>query len=121
MGLLTPVIIATLALFWGLSGLVGLVRLGPAAEVLTDVGWTAPLARFSVVFWAFVDMSLAAGILVRRTAALACWGMVATSLLYLGASTLFVPHLWLDPLGPLVKILPAILLPLIVRTLLDRR
>ena len=119
--LLAPVFIAGLALFWLLSGLIGLAQLGPAAAVLTREGWPEPLARASVAVWSIIDILLAAGLAYRKTAARAAEGMLAVALIYLAAATLFTPALWLDPLGPLVKILPALMAILTVRALLETR
>ena len=121
MALLMPLVIATLAIFWFLSGILGVVSLSVAANVLTAVGWSSALAKFSVAFWAVVDVALAAGILYRLTAKLTCLCMIGVSLFYLAASTVTVPALWLDPLGPLVKVLPSILLALVTRVMLETR
>lgn len=119
--LLFPLLISTLSLFWILSGLFGLMSLDKATDVLERVGWSQQLATISVVFWSLVDLALGAAILIRKYARQACIGMVMTCLFYLMASSVFVPHLWLDPLGPLVKVLPAILLALVTRAALDNR
>ena len=121
LALLTPLIIATLSLFWCLSGLIALAGLDQASGVLEDAGWQAALARRSVVFWAVVDLALGVAILIRKFARLACWAMVGTSIFYLISSSVYVPQLWLDPLGPLLKILPAILLALVARVVLENR
>ena len=121
MALLMPLVIVVLAVFWFLSGIIGVISLDEAARVLTDVGWSLALAKSSVVFWAIVDVALAAGILYRPTAKLTCLCMIGVSLFYLAASTVAVPALWLDPLGPLVKVLPSILLALVARVMLETR
>ena len=121
MALLLPVAVATLALFWLLSGLIGLISLDQAAATLTAVGWSAGMAKASVIFWAIVDIALAGFVLVRRWAPIACWGMVAVSLFYLAAASVVTPNLWLDPLGPLVKVLPGMVLAVITRALLETR
>ncbi len=119
--LLTPVIIGTLVTFWFLSGVIGLFRMNAAASVLENVGWPHVLAVSSVLFWAIVDIGIAAAFAFRPYAKQACWLSVLVSLFYLGASTLFVPQLWMDPLGPLVKVLPAISLALVARITLESR
>ncbi|TDT73979.1 uncharacterized protein YbjT (DUF2867 family) [Litoreibacter halocynthiae] len=119
--LVTPVLVATLALFWLVSGVVGLFQANNAARVLQDVGWPYLMAVTSVVFWAFVDIALGAAIMIRRHAAKACWAMIAVSAIYLVASTVITPHLWADPLGPLVKIFPAMALALVTRISLESR
>jgi len=121
MALLMPVVVAGLALFWLTSGLVGLMSLDRAAHILLDAGWPRPIAEASVVLWSLVDILLAALIAVRRTACIACWAMVGVSAFYLAASTVLVPHLWADPLGPLVKVVPALILAIVASALLESR
>ncbi|MCF2904904.1 SDR family oxidoreductase [Octadecabacter sp. CECT 8868] len=121
MALLTPILIATLVVFWVLSGVIGFIKVQEAARVLTDVGWPNALAISSVMFWGVVDITIAAAFLYRPTAKMACWAAIAVSLFYLAASTLFVPHLWLDPLGPMIKVLPSIALALVARVALETR
>jgi hypothetical protein len=119
--LVMPVLVTTLSLFWLLSGVIGLIQANAAAQVLQDVGWSNPLALSSVVFWAIIDIALGSAILIRKHAAKACWAMIAVCGIYLCASTFVTPHLWADPLGPLVKILPAMALSLVTRITLDTR
>jgi hypothetical protein len=47
--------------------------------------------------------------------------MAAMSIAYLIGGSLATPGLWLDPLAPLLKILPALGLALTAAALLDRR
>ena len=47
--------------------------------------------------------------------------MAMVCLIYLSLGTLVTPALWLDPLGPLAKILPALMLSLITWVLLEER
>lgn len=47
--------------------------------------------------------------------------MVALSLAYLASATVLAPGLWVDPLGPLVKVLPSIVLTLVALAILDER
>ncbi|WP_281859349.1 DoxX-like family protein, partial [Litoreibacter halocynthiae] len=107
--------------FWLASGVIGLFQANAAARVLQDVGWPYLMAVTSVVFWAFVDIALGAAIMIRKYAAMTCWAMIAVSAIYLVASTVVTPHLWADPLGPLVKIFPAMALALVTRISLETR
>lgn len=102
----------TLAAFWLASGVIGLWRLDDAAGILTGAGLDPGLARSFVMAGSVADLALALGVLVRRTHAAALWGMIAMTLGYLGAASLVTPDLWLDPLGPLVKAIPAMCLAL---------
>lgn len=121
MALLMPLTIAVLFVFWLVSGILGFVRVEAAAAVLTDVGWPKGLATWSVVFWAVVDVAIAGALLVRARAGAACLAMVAVSAIYLVSATLTVPELWADPLGPLTKVVPGIVLALVARAGLETR
>ena len=121
MTLLMPVILACLCLFWLASGTIGLFRVDAAADILRNVGWPGGLARASVIFWALVDIAIGVAFAFRRSAYGACWAAIGVSLFYLAASTLTVPSLWADPLGPLVKVVPLIVLALVARVTLDAR
>lgn len=111
--LLKPVVVVTLSLFWLVSGLIGLVRLDQAASVLTTRGLGGELAVAAVLAGAFADLALGAAAAFRRTFVPAAVGMIAVTLGYLAAATILTPDLWLDPLGPLVKTLPALVLALV--------
>ncbi len=121
MSLLMPLAVVTLSVFWVLSGVFGLTGLSRASGILTDIGWPAILAMTSVVIWSLVDIALGLALFWRPWASRACQAQIAVSLFYLLMATVFVPALWVDPLGPLVKILPAMILSLIVHQLLESR
>ena len=92
---LKPLGLAGLALFWFASGAIGLARIPAAAAVLTEAGWSVRAAQWAVVIGAGVDLALACGVCVRRTAPFALVGMALVSLGYLAAGTLARP----DPGG----------------------
>lgn len=119
--LLNPVLIATLCLFWLASGVIGLLRAQQAATVLEAVGWSHGLAVASVVFWAIVDIAVAGAFAWRKFSKAACWAAICVSGFYLVASTSLTPHLWADPLGPLVKVIPGMVLALVARATLENR
>lgn len=121
MALLFPVIMICLSLFWLMSGIIGFVRVKEAAQVLQDVGWSSMVATTAVLFWAVVDIAIGVAFAVRKYAKLACWAAIGVSGFYLLASTLVVPSLWINPLGPLIKVVPAIVLALVARATLDAR
>ena len=111
--LMMLVCVAVLSVFWVLSGLIGVARLDTAAAVLEAVGWPVVAARASVVFWAVLDIGLGAAILWRRWAARACLGMAGVSVIYMVAAALLTPALWADPLGPMLKVVPGMILALV--------
>ena len=107
--LLRPLLIGGLALFWLASGTIALARPDEAAAVLSARGMTDGLALALVLGGAVLDVALGALVLVKRTMPFAALGMLAASVAYLAGGTLLAPDLWADPLGPLVKALPAML------------
>ena len=121
MTLLMPLVVGVLSLFWLLSGLFGLLGLSNAAQVLIGAGWAVPVAMLGVVFWSMVDIALGLAILWRPWATRACLAQIGVALIYLISASVLVPGLWADPLGPLVKVLPAMTLSLIAIPMLESR
>lgn len=119
---LKPAVLATLFLFWFASGLIGLtVGRDEAVAVVTEAGASPEIAFFAVVAGSLVDMALAIAVIFRRRSALALQGMLAVSAAYLLGASVLRPDLWLDPLGPLIKTIPAALLALAALSTLDER
>lgn len=119
--LLMPVVVFVLLAFWLASGLIGLWFADAASQVLVRGGWSAEWAMVAVVFWSLVDIVLAAGLVWRRTARLALYGMIAVPVIYISAATAFTPWLWAEPLGPLVKSIPATALALVALPMIEAR
>jgi len=118
---LKPLAILTLALFWMASGVIGLVGHERAAELSLAANWPPLLGTAAVIAGSLLDILLGAMVLVRRRSALALRAMVLLTIVYLVAASLIAPTLWLDPLGPLVKTIPAALLALITLAVMDER
>ncbi len=119
--LLKPVIVATLALFWIVSGLVTLLRPEAAAEVLTSRGIPFVMAETIALTGAVADIALGVLAAFRRWLPLAARGMIALTLLYLLGGTILAPGLWADPLGPLVKAIPAMILAAVALAIAEER
>lgn len=119
--LLKPAIVVTLALFWCASGAITLADPRRAAAVLDARGAPALLSNAVVWLGSAVDLALGVAILFRRTHVAAAIGMIATTSLYLAGASLFAPDLWLDPLGPLVKTIPAALLAFVALAIEEER
>lgn len=116
-----PVAVGLLALFWIVSGAVGLVRFDAAVAVLTGRGFGPGVAALAVGLGAAVDIGLGAAILWRRWTAAASVGMILVSLGYIAGAAWFAPDLWADPLGPMVKVLPGIGLALFTALMAEER
>ncbi len=118
--LVFPVLVLTLAAFWMASGLIGFWRADDAARVLDGV--VAPgVAMTLVLGGGVIDVLIGAGLLIRRCTRAAAVCAIVFSIGYLISGTLLTPHLWADPLGPLVKIFPAMALALAVAALAEER
>jgi hypothetical protein len=115
-----PLLILTLAGFWMASGAIALAQFEPAAAIL-DGAMAPEAARDAVRFGAFADIALGAGLLLRRYARPAALAMAALTLIYCSASIVFAPHLWADPLGPMLKAIPIAIAALLAAALLEER
>jgi hypothetical protein len=119
--LLKPLLFGTLALFWVVTGL---VSLGPGWNIggaLMVEGGAGALAGPAVFAGALADILIGVGIAYRRTTRLALYAALAVSLFYVIAGTAILPRLWVDPLGPLLKIWPLLILNLIALAILEDR
>lgn len=118
---LQPVIIVVLALFWIGTGV---VSLGPGFEIgleLMRAGGLPALAAPGVVAGALADIAVGAAILYRPTARKGLYAAIVLSLFYLTVGTVLVPELWRDPLGPMMKIWPILVLNIVALAVLDER
>lgn len=111
--LMKPLVIGTLSLFWLVTGLVALIDPGSAARVLSSRGLADSFALAFAIGGAVIDILLGLAMLWRPAMPAAARGMIAVTLAYLVGGTLLAPDLWADPLGPLVKAIPAMLLALV--------
>jgi len=118
---LKPFGLVALIAFWLVSGVIGLTVGRQQAAGLLTPPLAPPLANAAVAAGGLLDVALAALACFRRTAPAALKGMVALSAAYLAGATLVRPDLWTDPLGPLVKAVPAALLALMVLAVMDER
>ncbi len=114
-----PAILA-LSFFWLLSGTIPLFRLDAAAAHFLPL-LPQGMAIAATLATCLLDIVLGLAVLVRPFARSALLGMLAVTMAYLAAATLVEPSLWLDPLGPLVKVVPSIFLTLAALAILDER
>lgn len=121
MTLLLPLIVGALALLWLWSGLLGLARLDAVVAELEGTGLAPGTARGLAIAGSAVDVVLGLGILVRNWVRPAALGMIAVTIAYLTAGSLLRPDLWLDPLAPLVKAIPAMALAVVTLVATERR
>ncbi len=120
--LLKPLIIGALALFWCASGLIALVAAYPSAvAILTSRGFPLHLAHAITWLSSGIDIGVGAAIAARRTCRLGLLAGIGVSLVYLAGAAMLTPDLWLEPLGALVKTIPAAVLMALALAILPER
>lgn len=107
---LFPAALLALGLLWLGSGLLGLVRADAAAALLVEGGMPPRLAHASVTGGSLADLGIAFGLAWRPALPTALKASMLLALAYLAGSLALRPDLWLDPLGPMLKILPVLAL-----------
>ena len=117
-----PLAIVALALFWIATGI---VALGPgraaALAHLDAAGFTPSLAEPLRIWGSVFDILLGALLLVRRLARPVLMTMLAVTPIYLLVGTITAPQLWVDPLGPFLKIVPMLAATMFTLAILDER
>lgn len=119
--LLKPLMLTVFAAFWLLTAL---VSLGPGfaiGEALMREGGVGALSGPAVIAGSLADLVIGVGILFRRTARPALLAALALSLFYALAGSLLLPRLWAEPIGPMLKIWPILVLNLVCLAILDER
>jgi uncharacterized protein YbjT (DUF2867 family) len=119
--LLKPVVIAVLSLFWIVSSVIGL---GPARLSVTDLSIEIGFGDWSgvaAIVSGLIQLLLGIGIAIRATARVALLASLPIAALYIVSGGLMRIGLWLDPLGPLVKMFPLLVLTIVALAILDDR
>jgi uncharacterized protein YbjT (DUF2867 family) len=120
--LLKPVIFGVFSAFWIATAL---MSLGPGWDIgiglMHEGGVTGIAAPLTVIAGALADLCIGIGIAFRRTARPALYAALLLSLAYVVIGTILVPRLWIDPLGPMLKIWPVLALNLAALAILEDR
>ena len=120
--LVKALMIASLALFWTVSGFIALfISYSAAAGILSSHGFPPSLVTPVTVLTSLMDMSIGVLIAFRRTCAIGLVAGILASLGYMVGAAILTPDLWIEPLGALVKTGPAIVLMLVALLILDNR
>jgi uncharacterized protein YbjT (DUF2867 family) len=122
MYLLKPVVFVVLSLFWISTAL---VSLGPGwgygIGLMNEGGVEGTAAILTVVAGALADLVIGIAIGYRPTSRYGLYAAIAISFAYAIIGTILVPRLWADPLGPMLKIWPIIVLHFVALAILDDR
>jgi uncharacterized protein YbjT (DUF2867 family) len=119
--LLKPLVFLVFGLFWIATAI---VSVGPGyaiGEGLMREAGAGPLSGPSVIAGALADLVIGVGILFRRTAQPALLAALALSIFYVIAVSWLLPRLWAEPLGPMMKIWPILMLNLVALAILEDR
>lgn len=113
----------TLGLFWVATGVVTLLPdpRAQAAKSLIDAGLAAPLAMTLVISGAAADFILGLPFLVGWRIRAVGTLQLALMGFYVVFLTLFMPMMWLDPFGSVLKIFPIFAATLIVMAVAEER
>jgi len=120
--LLKALVLATLVLFWCGSALIVLTVAYPAAvEILLRHDYPASVAHGMTIGGSVTDFLIGVAIAFKRTNRFGLLAGIAVSLCYMAGAAILTPELWIEPLGALVKTLPAIVLMLVALAIRDER
>lgn len=118
---LKPVLFVTLVAFWALTGLISLGPGNATGIRLMQEAGASFLSAPAVLAGAVADILVGLAIAFRRTARAGLYAALAVSAFYVVAATILVPGLWVEPLGPLLKIFPIFVLHLVALAILEDR
>ncbi|HET9716009.1 MAG TPA: SDR family oxidoreductase [Pseudolabrys sp.] len=120
--LLKPAIFILLALFWIGTGMISLTSgWCYGMGLMHEAGVSDATAGAIIVAGASADLVIGATIAWRPAARWGLYAAIAISLLYAVIGTALVPRLWNDPLGPMLKIWPIVLLHGVALAVFDDR
>jgi uncharacterized protein YbjT (DUF2867 family) len=120
--LIKALVIASLVVFWTVSGFIALfVSYNEAAGVLRSHAFAPALVMPVTVLTSVIDMAIGVLIAFRRTAAMGLTAGIVASFGYMLGAAILTPDLWIEPLGALVKTGPAMVLMLVALLTLDSR
>jgi uncharacterized protein YbjT (DUF2867 family) len=122
MYLLKPIAFIVLCLFWVSTAF---VSLGPGWDygigLMREGGVEGSAAALTVIAGALADLAIGLAIAYRPTSRYGLYAAIAISFAYAIIGTILVPRLWADPLGPMLKIWPIIVMHLAALAIVDDR
>jgi uncharacterized protein YbjT (DUF2867 family) len=116
-----PLVLVVLSAFWIVTGIVSLGPGWDAGLRYMKEGGLESVGPLSIIAGALADIVVGLGIAFRHTAKPALYAALALSALYMIAGTLLLPRLWEDPIGPMMKIWPVMVLILVAIAIVEDR
>lgn len=122
LGFVRPLARVLLGLFWLVSGVIALsAGARDAISLMITAGVPVLTSHVLLGVTAMFDIGVGLAMLAKWKVRSAAFLMIAGTLGYLAALTVLMPALWSDPLGPLVKTIPALALALMIAATEDER
>jgi uncharacterized protein YbjT (DUF2867 family) len=120
--LLKALVFSVFPLFWITTGI---VSLGPGRErgidLVMEGGLSRAAATFLTISGALADLVIGLAIAYRPTARQGLYAAFLISIVYTIIGAILVPRLWVDPLGPMLKIAPVMVFNLMALAILEDR
>jgi len=119
---LKPMILGVFGLFWLVTAL---ISFGPGWDIglglMYEGGVAQPLASLAVIAGASADLLIGLAILYRPTSRYGLYAALVISIAYAIIGSILVPRLWREPLGPMLKIWPIMVLNLVALAIREDR
>jgi hypothetical protein len=119
---LKPLVFGVFGLFWLGTGL---ISFGPGWDIgmnlMREGGVDDPLATLAVISGASADLLIGLAILYRPTSRYGLYAALLISVVYAIIGSILVPRLWREPLGPMLKIWPIMVLNLVALAIREDR
>jgi uncharacterized protein YbjT (DUF2867 family) len=120
--LLKALIVAVLAIFWCVSGLIAItVAYGDALAMMSRYGFPGGQSHAFVIASSLTDIAVGLLIAFRKTHRVGLVAGIVVAVGYMLGSAVLTPALWIEPLGALVKTGPAIVLMIVALAISDDR
>jgi len=122
MYILKPLVFGLFGLFWIATGL---ISFGPGWDtgisLMREGSVEQPLATLAVIAGASADILIGLAILYRPTSRYGLYAALMISIAYAIIGTILVPRLWSDPVGPMLKIWPIMVLNMVALAIREDR
>jgi uncharacterized protein YbjT (DUF2867 family) len=119
--LVKAIIFVVLSTFLIATGVISLTLGYPSGLDLMRSTGAGFLSGPAVIVGALADIAIGVSIAWRPLTRYGLYGALVLSLFYAVAGTVLRPDLWIEPLGPLLKIVPIFVLHLVALAVLDER
>lgn len=119
--LIKAIVFTVLPAFWIGTGVISLTLGYPTGVDLMRGAGAGYLSGPAVIAGALADVAIGIAIAWRPLTRYGLYAALALSMFYIVAGTILRPDLWTEPLGPLLKIVPILVLHLIALAILDER